>query len=150
MNKLRHTGLTLFGIYWNIFTSAAFFVFGVFVLSWTFFRGIEFLDATISLIGVLSFFIGTITFYMNINLLNFKTKDYFLVGVVSLIPSFLIGGLIILIGGKNSIRYYIIQKHKIETSDLEEKLKTLESLLERRVITKEEYDLKRKDIIIKF
>jgi surface polysaccharide O-acyltransferase-like enzyme len=150
MNKLRHTGLTLFGIYWNIFTSAAFFVFGVFVLSWTFFRGIEFLDAIITLIGVLSFFIGTITFYMNINLLNFKTKDYFLVGVVSLIPSFLIGGLIILIGGKNSIRYYIIQKQKIETSDLEEKLKTLESLLERRVITKEEYDLKRKDIIIKF
>jgi hypothetical protein len=86
---------------------------------------------------------------LNLKLLNFETKNYILVGLISFFPSLLFGGLFVLLDGKRSIKHSQLHA-KRHLLGLEEKLKTLESLLERRVITKEEYDLKRKDIIIKF
>jgi hypothetical protein len=87
----------------------------------------------------------------SINLYLGKTKDYILVGFISLIPSLAIGGIFIIIDGKRSMKQFYAQSVRVQTHDsLEYKLKEIENLRQRGIISKEEYDLKRSQIISKY
>ncbi len=97
---------------------------------------------SIILVIIHLFFLGlTVAFHRN------KIKSYIIIGVITLLLSSVIGGIFILIGG------YLQNKDDPELNtqndfiSIETKLKNLEKLFENGTITKDEYELKRKEII---
>jgi len=142
--KQKHSGATQFGILWTLFFSFLEFLLGLYSIVFIF---IYYTPEVLALgIALILFSFMSLFFVLNFN--RGTTKDYVLVGLISLLPSLFIGGLFILFDGKRSIKQFYSQSDKTQISQsLEYKLKEIENLFERRIITKEEYDLKRKDII---
>ena len=148
----NHSGLTLFGIYWTLFFSFIELILGLFFIIFIipnqidsdFVPGVTLLISGLTLIPFLSML-------FSINLYLGKIKDYILVGFISLIPSLAIGGIFIIIDGKRSMKQFYAQSVRVQTHDsLEYKLKEIENLRQRGIISKEEYDLKRSQIISKY
>jgi len=76
-----------------------------------------------------------------------KIKSYILIGIMNLLFFNPLGGILILVGESISLN----NKTKSNTFDnLEVKLKNLENLFEKNIITKDEYETKRKEIINRY
>ena len=148
----NHSGLTLFGIYWTLFFSFIELILGLFFIIFIIPNQIDadFVPRVMLLIIGLTL-IPFLSMLFSINLYLGKIKDYILVGFISLIPSLAIGGIFIIIDGKRSMKQFYAQSVRVQTHDsLEYKLKEIENLRQRGIISKEEYDLKRSQIISKY
>jgi hypothetical protein len=148
MKTSKHSGATLFGIYWTLFFSFLEFLLGLYLIIHVSF--IYYLPEGLAL-GIPLVLFSFLALFFGLNFNRGRIKDYVLVGLISLLPSLFIGGLFILFDGNRSIKLFYAYSDKIQPPDsLEYKLKEIGSLLERGVISKEEYDLKRSQIISKF
>jgi hypothetical protein len=154
VNRPKHTGLTLIGVYLSNFFNFVFLFFGTYGLIneiyYLFFYSYGYYDPYSEILAILFFY-----FLFNLFLLNkfsrFKNLNYTLVGLMNFVPSLIIGGLFILIDGNRSIKTALPSSSSNGINfSLESKLKEIDNLFERRIITKEEYDLKRKDIISRY
>lgn len=86
----------------------------------------------------------TLTILYHIN----KIQNYILVGIFGILVS-VIGGIFILIGQSNVKKANPIESEN-NIGDLEYQLRKLDNIFEKGVLTKEEYDMKRKSIIEKY
>jgi len=163
--KPKHSGLTLIGIYLSFFFNVFFIILGFYffmggvyslivnadfssITTDDYGREYFIISATYLIIGFLIILWGFYNIFFLNNFTRFKNSSYILLGLITLIPSLIIGGLFILIDGNRSIQSALVNSSNIQNnSPLEIKLKEIENLFQRRIITKDEYDLKRKDII---
>ena len=153
--RRKHSGLALIGIYLSFFFN---FVLLIYTTAGTIYLvfdalvyGIEYFYYDYFLLFSTLTVFGIINIVLLRHLEYFKNMNYVLIGLITLIPSLIIGGLFILIDGNRSIQSALFNSSNIQNnSPLEIKLKEIDNLFERRIITKEEYDLKRKDIISRY
>jgi hypothetical protein len=142
----KHSGATLFGIYWTLFFSFLQFLLGLYFIIYVFY----YYSAEALALGIPLVLFSFLALFFGLKFYKGKTRDYVLVGLVSLISSF-IGGLFILFDGKRSVKQFYAQSDEIKTHDnLEYKLKEIEGLRQRGIISKEEYDAKRSQIISQY
>ncbi len=144
----KHSGATLFGIYWTLFFSFLELFFGLSYVIYIF--NIYSLSSDLAISIVITLIPLGILFLV-INFKRGRIKDYILVGFLFLIPSLFIGGLFILFDGNRSVKQFYVKSDDVQThNSLEYKLKEIEGLRQRGVISKEEYDAKRNQIISKY
>lgn len=133
MNK-KHTGLDLAGIIIIYIASCSYIVYSIGYFWSTYFTEWYVL---LCLLGIVTLII-TILYHLN------KITNYLIVGILGIFVS-LIGGIFILVAMSENEKEETIEKNDL--TNLEYKLRQLDTLLTKGVLTKEEYDLKRKSII---
>lgn len=137
MNK-EHKGLDLAGIIIIYFVSSA-LILGMLVplINWGWLE----MHELFLLIIASSALILTILYHTN------KIENYVFIGIIGILIS-LIGGIFILAGNSNNSK--VSTNEENELLNLEYKLRQLDILLKKGVLTKEEYDIKRQSIINKY
>ena len=150
-NRPKHTGLTMLGIYFSFLFSFGFLIWSFyFIIAPLYPYGFSVNVLPFQLIGVFIFIWIFSSLFFVYHFSTFKEKNYLLVALISFVPSLLLGGLLILIDGKRSLNETLHNTNKASRFSLELQLKEIDNLFELRIITKEEYDLKRKDIISRY
>ena len=134
----EHKGLDLAGII-IIYIMSSIYILAM-IASWIDWGWLEAWEAIILVLGVLTLVL-TILYHTN------KITNYVLIGIFGILIS-IIGGIFILVGQPKTVN----NTKPIEDdnlSSLEYKLRQLDTLLIKGVLTKEEYDSKRQSIIEK-
>ena len=145
MNKRNHNGLILTGI---IITYIATYVKALCILLVVRsgihlqFEGTFPYDTILTLYLILAPIILLLTVLYHVKVI----KSYVLIGLLAFLTFSPIGGILILIGGDKKTAQ---QPTQLNANALQTNLKKLEDLLEKGVLTKEEYEARRKFLIEK-
>ena len=134
---VEHRGLDLAGIIINYVCAGLVLINAiVFFVNYNFLSA---LDMFIILIYVTSLVL-TILYQLNI------IRNYILVGILGIFTGLFIGGIFILLGNEKKKETILPKK----VNSLESKLIEIQKLHEKGILSKEEYEEKRKDIITKY
>ena len=132
----EHKGLDLAGII-IIYIMSSIYILAM-IASWIDWGWLEAWEAVLLILGVITLVL-TILYHTN------KITNYILIGIMGILIS-IIGGIFILVGQPKTMNDNK-STDEDDLSNLEYKLRQLDTLLTKGVLTKEEYDSKRKSII---